>query len=678
MIAKYKNAHNFVFALHKLGKSSLMLLFIFVIIPAFGQHKDITKLKALLIEQINDSVKINLYVNIFNYYNELNSDSAYMYANEGLRYFKEKQNVKGQGAMYLSKGDYEDAHGNSKLAEDHYLQALKLFSSINYKKGIAGADNNLAAFEGKKGNYKKAITYILVAKKIYEEADNIKDLLSCLINLGAIYDELKDSSQTINYYYKADSIVKLMPPSENTAILYINIGEFYNKYKDTAKAFYYYNKSMALSDANDYPMEHLIASMDKSVLEYEIGNEKQGKAFLVYALNYARQHNLPQQEADILINFVSLDKNLNKDTGLIYLNNALNIAKYTENKPMELNVYRAFSSIYEKYKNFEESNKYLKLQHALSDSLLNINKAKEIANLSSVYELEKSNAKVQVLEIMVAKNNFQKIIIICICLSIIILFAIVLYYYRITISLNKTLKKNKSDLAELNNMKDKLLAIIGHDLRGPVGNIPPILSLIEEEILLPEEYVEVFSTLKEHSIIILETLDKLMLLGKSLLKQNNYEPQNFNPSSYIAKNIELMSITAKKKNITIKNYINENIYVFADAMHFDFILRNLLTNALKFSFLDGIIELAANENFKNGYVVFSVKDYGIGITKDRLNQMFKSTIRTTYGTENEKGNGIGLLLVNEFVIQNGGEIWVDSKEGEGSTFYFSLKNGKME
>ena len=195
---------------------------------------------------------------------------------------------------------------------------------------------------------------------------------------------------------------------------------------------------------------------------------------------------------------------------------------------------------------------------------------------------------------------------------------------------------------------------------------------------LPEEYKEVFSTLKEHSIIILETLDKLMLLGKSLLKQNNYEPQNFNPSSYIAKNIELLSITAKKKNIEIKNYIPDDVLLFADAMHFDFILRNLLTNALKFSFMGGIIELSANKGLKNGFVVFSVKDYGIGITEDRLKQMFKSAIRTTYGTENEKGNGIGLLLVHEFILQNGGELWVDSKEGQGSTFNFSLKNGETE
>ena len=79
-----------------------------------GQHKDIVKLKAQLKEQTNDSVKINIYVNIFNYYNVQNNDSAYLFANEGLLYFKEKQNLKGQAAMYLNKGDYEDAHGNSK------------------------------------------------------------------------------------------------------------------------------------------------------------------------------------------------------------------------------------------------------------------------------------------------------------------------------------------------------------------------------------------------------------------------------------------------------------------------------------------------------------------------------------------------------------------------------------
>ena len=639
----------------------------------FAQEKDIH----VLLEQIKnakvDSVKIEAYNFAFRFYNGNNNDSAYKLAEEGLLYFKANKNIIGQGWMYLNKGDYEDAHGSSTLARSDYQKALDLFTSANYKKGIAGANNNLGTLDGKIGNYEKSLAYFMEAQKINEEIGNLKGLMNCYINLGVIYDELKDSAKTILNYKKADSLSQILPYEENKIINYLNIGEFYADHKDTANAFAYYNKAVLMSNKPGLTMMHLIATMDLGVYKYKNGDIKNGKTALLNALDYAMLHNLPMQEVDIYLSLVELDKSLNINTAIAYLEKALLLARNTDNKPQVLKIYIAYSSFHEKNSNFELSNKYLKLQHALSDSLFNLNKAKEIANLTSAYELEKSNEKVHSLEIFIRKIKVQKIVIIVIGLVIIILFFVLLYFYKKTTTLYRNLQESKDELSELNNMKDKLLSILGHDLRGPIANIPPILEFIESEIEIPEEFKEVFPSLSENTKVILETLDKLMLLGQSLMKQNKFDPSIFNPLSYVEKNMQLLSFSAQKKKITVKTNLPTNISLFADPMHFDFIFRNLLSNAIKFSFSGGLIEVDADENKQQGYIVFSVKDHGVGINPDRLNNMFKSSIRSTYGTENEKGNGIGLLLCKEFVTVNSGNIWLESQVGKGSTFYFSLK-----
>ena len=234
--------------------------------------------------------------------------------------------------------------------------------------------------------------------------------------------------------------------------------------------------------------------------------------------------------------------------------------------------------------------------------------------------------------------------------------------------------KREEELEELSNTKNKLFSIIGHDLRAPVARIPIVLEIVEDKDTTDEERKYLTESLKEHTIATVETLDKLLYWGQSLMKGTSQRPELFNPKHFIEESVNLRKILAADKQITVTDITAENLKVYSDATHFDFVIRNLLANAIKFTGTKGSIEINADESMKPGFVVFSVRDNGVGIDKERLKKIFEP-FNSKDGTANEKGTGIGLMLCKEFANKNGGDIWAESEVGKGTTFYYSVKTG---
>ncbi len=151
------------------------------------------------------------------------------------------------------------------------------------------------------------------------------------------------------------------------------------------------------------------------------------------------------------------------------------------------------------------------------------------------------------------------------------------------------------------------------------------------------------------------------------------QQKRFEPKGFIKDSIELRKLKATEKNITIVDNTPTEMSIYSDPSIFDFIMRNFLANALKYTPRNGRIDITADTRSKPGFTVFGVKDSGMGIDPELLPKLFYS-LKSRVGTENEKGNGIGLMLCKEFAIQNGGDIWVESENGKGSTFFLSVKN----
>lgn len=229
-------------------------------------------------------------------------------------------------------------------------------------------------------------------------------------------------------------------------------------------------------------------------------------------------------------------------------------------------------------------------------------------------------------------------------------------------------------LKEANDTKDKMFSIISHDLLGPFGNIRESLEMIvNKDVDLDEENMLSFIRAMWNSISsAYSLLENLLYWARNQQGRMVYKPKSISLNSIIHETYALLDGVARHKNIVLKTNLIEDFTVFADKNAVKTIIRNLVSNSLKFTEPEGTITTKV-KNLKDNFVQVSVADTGIGMDdelKDRIFSINKAEPR--WGTKGEKGIGLGLVITKEFVEKHGGEIWVESRKGEGTTFYFTL------
>lgn len=232
------------------------------------------------------------------------------------------------------------------------------------------------------------------------------------------------------------------------------------------------------------------------------------------------------------------------------------------------------------------------------------------------------------------------------------------------------------------NSKDKFLSILAHDLRGPIGNINVLLNeMVKEDELIDTNLLR---HLRNSSGVVYDLLDSLLLWGRGQQGIAEIKPGSFQAELPVHKSIKVLELMAKQKNIAIL-YANEirprhNIQplVYADQHMIETIIRNLLSNAIKFSRPNSEIKITSRLNGEK--IEYRIQDYGVGMAQNKIDKLFKigEANISTYGTNKEKGTGLGLILCHDFVNANKGEISVDSMPEKGTTFNFYLPSRKIK
>ncbi len=236
-----------------------------------------------------------------------------------------------------------------------------------------------------------------------------------------------------------------------------------------------------------------------------------------------------------------------------------------------------------------------------------------------------------------------------------------------------TLQERESLLRELNASKDKFFSIIAHDLKAPFTTIIGFSDLLLERIRSKEyERIEEFATIIQHSSKqTLNLLSNLLEWARAQTGSIELKLENIEIVSLIDEVVSLFQETAVQKSITITKNLPDHTFLMADKKMIATVIRNLISNAVKFTYPGGVITISIKQN-KEGLMV-EVKDNGTGISRKNIDKLFRLDVNdSTLGTQNEKGTGLGLLLCNEFIQKHGGRIWVKSKTGTGSTFSFSI------
>ena len=238
------------------------------------------------------------------------------------------------------------------------------------------------------------------------------------------------------------------------------------------------------------------------------------------------------------------------------------------------------------------------------------------------------------------------------------------------------IKKRSLELEQLNQVKDKFFSVISHDLRSPINALSAILDLMEKNQITVDELPKVTKEIQlqfNHTKNLINNLLDWTLLQMDKLR---IQPAKVDLRALVDENFELLS-SLHIKNISLKNEIQPGTYAFADLNMVNLIFRNLILNGMKFTEDKGEVKVGAE--LKDDKVEIWVKDNGVGIAPSVQKILFEKTSGySTRGTHNEKGTGLGLILCKEFVERNEGQIWLESTEGIGSTFYFTLNQYKAD
>lgn len=251
---------------------------------------------------------------------------------------------------------------------------------------------------------------------------------------------------------------------------------------------------------------------------------------------------------------------------------------------------------------------------------------------------------------------------------------------KVRVSTHLKIRKQSKELQQLNATKDKLFSIISHDLRGPCGNFTQVLDLLADDLVFDDPVkTRLVDELRNTSKSVMYLLDNLLNWSRSQSKRIVIDQQDVIINLAVMESIRLLKPIANAKQISLEFSAGKIHTVHVDSNSLSLIFRNLLSNAIKFSNIGGKIVVSVDDADDDGMVKLSVSDNGIGMSEEAMSRLFKPGKHfTTYGTSNEKGSGLGLLLVKDFVEYNKGQLTVSSEEGKGTTFSFTLPKAQQD
>lgn len=490
-------------------------------------------------------------------------------------------------------------------------------------------------------NYQQVLAYKDVIKKPRVEAE-------ALFNLAHLYRLQGKYDESLRNHKLALVIRRSINDKKNEALSLNDIGELYQLMRNDEKAM-----------AN-----HTVALEIRQALKDERGV---AESFNNIGSLYHKQKNFQRAVTNLHL--------------------ALDAGRRSQSQDQLLRSYEYLSECYEALGDFKKALEYKGLFFKINE-FMQANKSEqqllETQNRYVIGQREAQIAKFETDRVLREKEindqkRFGNILLVIVALSLIIV-VLVFYFYKLQQRSNKSLKaahtkvnQQNLELHDLNATKDKFFSIISHDLKGPLNSLTSFSSLlINHTESLSKEEIKMFAQDFDKSLKnLFALLENLLEWSRSQTGNIEFTPETFDVASLLEENKELLKAQAQQKKITLCNDHTEKIIIHAHKNSINTTVRNLISNAIKFTPEEGKISLGIAQ--LDGEVIVSVEDTGVGMSQDVILKLFRiDSKHSTKGTANEKGTGLGLILCKEFIEKNGGKLWVTSKEGEGSKFYFSL------
>jgi len=581
-------------------------------------------------------------------------------------------------------------------ALDYTQKAMERSLKIQYKKGIAESYRNLASIYSHYGSYYLTVFNIQKAIEGYKELNDSIGLANCYISLGHMYRYLKNTPQEITYHKLSFEIHSRFGDPERIGVTAHNLGESYFNNKEIDKAKELTQRAIILNDSihNIQVLSSCYKVMGKILMSEKNLNEAEvyfKKILQIYDSLKDNSQKIATIEAFVELAAIYREReNTSKEE--FYLQEAAKFVLHYKLTNYTRQIYLDLIELYEETNRKDKAIEYTKKFRQVSESLAKIemeDKNQLVAGFTKLYQVEKQNSILEIENTLKDEREKRKNILLFFIggfsvLTIILLFILVRNLKKIRITNEQLEQKNmiiesqNEKLEELNQTKDKFFGIVSHDLRAPLIAVSSFTDFMLSGQLknIPEEQInELVAESKTLIDNARKLTDDLITWAQLQMQKEEANPVQLSAAELVQEVMTVYEDAAEKKQIRITHSIDPELKLFADKNQYSFIIRNLINNALKFTHSGGSIHISGTRNGNNTSIAIS--DTGTGMSKDAADSIFRiGKMKSKNGTAGEKGTGLGLILVQEFVRLNKGEINVSSELGKGSTFTVSIPSSK--
>jgi signal transduction histidine kinase len=579
----------------------------------------------------------------------------------------------------LNRIGYFYIDNNPTKAITYFEQSAALAKKINNTLRLGNAYYDLGFCYLLKSDYEKSLHYYQQSEKLYTQLSDKRRLANAYMSIGNVFFQNKSFGKSTEYYNYAEKIILQTKDSNQLSTLYSERGLVYDQLKKYDSSLLYLQKAATIANLiKDDGM--YINTLSNIGLAYKhINNIPLALQYFDTVLKrYNAQPETPQDYIAALYNNIGATQAQagNYPAAITAFNKSIACAKAAGTTGIVMENYRNMADMYAAMKDYQLQSECQSKYYNLKDSIFSADNKNQLTQLEADYQVEKKNISLVKQEAETIKQKSQRNLFIIVAIGAALLLAGLGFFYRRIKQNNKLLQEKntkisqqKEELQTLNHVKDRLFSVISHDLRNPLTTLKSYLSLADDPTL-PTEQKDGFK--KQTILSVSQTsnmLDNLLTWANMQLKNTTPVLTQVILEDCIDDAIGTATAQAAQKNIQIHKKI-ETETAIAEHNILEIALRNIITNAVKYSHTGGSITIITTRQQQQVQVV--VKDEGIGMSRAQMDELLNNEAESTAGTAGEKGSGLGLFLVKELLHKIDAVLLIESELGKGSKFIIEL------
>ena len=663
-----------------------ILLTCIAITSSYSQAQNkIDSLKSVLEKDLPDSTRVRVLIALSAQSQFIDFAKSKVYIDEAIALAEKMDDRSAKALAFQNKGFLLSSSGDYSNALRYDNLALENDILLKDSSQISRDYNNIGNDYYDLGEYDDAYFYFTQSHRIATSVRDTFRMLVALHNVGRVFKEMGQYQPAMAHLLEAKKMSEQQKDIDGIAYAFDEIGDIqlHKQEYDSAER----TLGMALKIAREQHEGTLQPKLHTKLATLSFRKGKFPRALAYYDSAFQLYEVTTDRYGMATVELgrsVVFTKEGRYDEALEKLEKSLSVAKELHARVLEIKCYNQLSFLWEMKADFRKSLLYYKQYKQLEDSLLSQETQGRLLRDQLRFETESRDSRIALLSEQQAtqrgeikKQEFvRNILVVVMALSVILLITVYRSGRRrrqintLLLQHQEEMEKRSEELERLNQVKDKFFSIISHDLRSPINALAGLLDLLDKGAVSASELPKHIRELKvrfNHTRTLLNNLLDWTLLQMDKL---NVQAAKIDIYNLVEENIQLLT-SVQNKDIRLLNEVPRNAIGFADSNTINLVIRNLMTNSIKFTNDGGMVRIGAKE--KGSEWLISVKDNGVGMPNEVLKMLFDKTAPyTTRGTANEKGTGLGLILCKEFVEKNGGKIWVESEEGKGSTFFFTL------